>query len=120
MNSAIDLYNDEKVANRDGVSDRSRGVSRRPPIPFYTIVARTGGYTYAVGVWGLSIVNGHSLSRRAKPERYDFATFSSAVRGGSVTAHIAARAPRKRLRCRIRPALAKNQAGTKTGANLTI
>jgi hypothetical protein len=33
-------------------------VSRRPPIPLDTMVARTGGYAYDVGVWGLSIVQG--------------------------------------------------------------
>jgi hypothetical protein len=33
-------------------------VTRRPPISLYTIVARTGGYTYDVGVWDLSIVQG--------------------------------------------------------------
>jgi hypothetical protein len=33
-------------------------VSRRPPISLDTIVPRTGGYTYAVGVWDLSIVQG--------------------------------------------------------------
>jgi hypothetical protein len=31
-------------------------VSRRPPISLSTMVARTGGYTYEVGVWVLSIV----------------------------------------------------------------
>jgi hypothetical protein len=29
-------------------------VSRRPPISFYSIAARTEGYTYGVGVWDLS------------------------------------------------------------------
>ena len=33
-------------------------VSRRPPISLYTIVAHTEGYTYDVGVWDLSIVQG--------------------------------------------------------------
>ena len=33
-------------------------VTRRPPIPLYTIVPRTGGYAYDVGVWDLSIVQG--------------------------------------------------------------
>ena len=33
-------------------------VSRRPPIPLDTIVARTHTYTYAANVWGLSIVQG--------------------------------------------------------------
>jgi hypothetical protein len=45
-------------------------VSRRPPISLNTMVHHTGGYTYDVGVWDLSIIQGtihHSLSRRAKP-----------------------------------------------------
>jgi hypothetical protein len=33
-------------------------VSRRPPIPLYTIVARTHVYTYAAKVWDSSIVQG--------------------------------------------------------------
>jgi hypothetical protein len=33
-------------------------VSRRPPISLYTIAARPRMYTYAVGVWDLSIVQG--------------------------------------------------------------
>jgi hypothetical protein len=54
-------YSDGKVANRDlrfRVGDRSRAVSRRPPISLDAIVHRTGGYTYYVGVWDLSIVQG--------------------------------------------------------------
>jgi hypothetical protein len=33
-------------------------VSRRPPIPLYTIVARTHVYTYAAKVWDSSIIQG--------------------------------------------------------------
>jgi hypothetical protein len=33
-------------------------VSRRPPISFYTIVARTHMYTYDAKVWALSLVQG--------------------------------------------------------------
>jgi hypothetical protein len=33
-------------------------VSRRPPIPLDTIVARTQSYTYDATVWDLSIVQG--------------------------------------------------------------
>jgi hypothetical protein len=42
-------------------------VSERPPIPLDTIVARTKSFTYAANVWALSIIQGHFLSRRAKP-----------------------------------------------------
>jgi hypothetical protein len=44
-------------------------VTRSPPISFYTMVPRTGGYTYDVGVRDLSIIQfeDHFLSRRAKP-----------------------------------------------------
>ena len=31
-------------------------VTRRPPISDYTMVPRTGSYTYDIGVWELSIV----------------------------------------------------------------
>ena len=40
-------------------------VSRRPPIPLDTIVARTRLYTYAAKGWDLSFVKDHSLSLRA-------------------------------------------------------
>jgi hypothetical protein len=40
------------------VGFRSRGRSRRPPISLYKVVSRTGGYTYDVEVWDLSIVQG--------------------------------------------------------------
>jgi hypothetical protein len=51
----------EQVANRDGVSgggSLTKAVTRRPPVSLYTMVLRTGGYTYGVGVWDLSIVQG--------------------------------------------------------------
>jgi hypothetical protein len=53
----------KKVANRNvrdfRVGDELTGaVTRRPPISLYTCVPHTGGYTYAVGVWDLSIVQG--------------------------------------------------------------
>jgi hypothetical protein len=31
-------------------------VTRRPPIPLYTVAPRTGGYAYHVGVWDLCII----------------------------------------------------------------
>jgi hypothetical protein len=41
------------------VGDRAHeAVSRRPPIPLDTSVARTRMYTYAANVWDLSIVQG--------------------------------------------------------------
>jgi hypothetical protein len=44
-------YGDEKVANRTvRVEIAHAAVSRRPPISFDTIVAPTGGYTYAATV----------------------------------------------------------------------
>jgi hypothetical protein len=55
-------YSDTKVANRNG---RGFGweiahaaVTRRPPVSLDTMVPRTGGYTYDVGVWDWSIVHG--------------------------------------------------------------
>ena len=56
------VHGDGQVANRDG---RGFGweiahaaVTRRPPISLYTMVPRTGCYTYDVGVWDWSIVQG--------------------------------------------------------------
>jgi hypothetical protein len=50
----------QKVANRDvrdsGWEIAHAAVSRRLPIPLYTMVPRTGGYTYDVAVWDLSII----------------------------------------------------------------
>jgi hypothetical protein len=55
-------YSDGKVANRDergfGWEVARAVVTRRPPISLYAMVARTGGNTYAVGVWDLSTVQG--------------------------------------------------------------
>jgi hypothetical protein len=50
----------EKVANRDvwdfGWGGCSPGrFTRHPPISLYTMITRTGGYAYAVGVWDLSL-----------------------------------------------------------------
>jgi hypothetical protein len=51
-----------KVANRYvggfGWEIAHEAVSRRPLIPLDTMVPRTGGYAYDVGVWDLSIVQG--------------------------------------------------------------
>jgi hypothetical protein len=33
-------------------------VTRRPPVSLHTVVPRTGGYAYAVGVWAVSIIQG--------------------------------------------------------------
>jgi hypothetical protein len=37
-------------------------VSRRPPISLYTMVPRTGGYTYTVGVWDPSFKDPFSVA----------------------------------------------------------
>jgi hypothetical protein len=52
-------------------------VSRRPPIPLDTVVARTHTYTHAARVWDLSIVQGPFL---VAPCPTRFATFSSLTR----------------------------------------
>jgi hypothetical protein len=36
----------------------TRAVTRRPPVSLHTMVPRTAGYAYDVGVWGSSIVQG--------------------------------------------------------------
>jgi hypothetical protein len=52
-----------KVASRNGRDfsgwEIAHGaVKRRPPISLDTVVPRTGGYAYGVGVWDSSIVQG--------------------------------------------------------------
>ena len=75
----------KKCANcnvRDfGWESAHEAVSRRPPIPLSTIVARTHMYTYAAKVWALSIVQGHST---ANPSRFatSASLYLSIVRGG--------------------------------------
>jgi hypothetical protein len=49
---------DAKVANRVTLGEFREAVSRRPPISLHTMVPRTGGYAYDVGVWDLSITQG--------------------------------------------------------------
>jgi hypothetical protein len=49
-------------------------VSRRPPTPLDTMVARTHLYTYAANVWDLSLAQGpFPVARRAKPSELRFA-----------------------------------------------
>jgi hypothetical protein len=75
-------HSDEKVANRDltgfRVGDRSHGaVSRRPPISLYTMVVRTGSYTYDASVWDVSIVQGPFSVAPCQTLTLRFATFAS-------------------------------------------
>ena len=58
------------------MGDRSGAPTRRPPISLYTIIPSTGNYTYGVGVWDLSIVQGPFSVGRAKPPIVRFATFA--------------------------------------------
>jgi hypothetical protein len=58
------------------VGDRSRG-TRRPPISLDTVVPRTGGYTYDVGVRDLSIVQGPFSVAPCQTLGSRFATFAS-------------------------------------------
>jgi hypothetical protein len=76
-------YSDGKVANRNdrdffGVGVAHGGFTRRPPISLHTMVHRTGGFAYDVGVWELSIIQG-PFSGRAVPNPLvlRFATFPS-------------------------------------------
>jgi hypothetical protein len=81
-----------KSSNRNvrvfGWENAHEAVSRRPPIPLYTIVARTHMYTYATKVWDLFIVQGPfpvaPCQTLAKPFTLRFATFPSLLerRGG--------------------------------------
>jgi hypothetical protein len=76
----------QKVPNRNvrgfGWEMAHDAVSRRPPIPLYTMVARTHMYTYDANVWDLSIVQG-AFSVAAKLQCYDSQLFASLyVSGG--------------------------------------
>ena len=76
-------YSDAKVANRDftsrdiGWEIAHAAVTRRPPISLYTLVARTGGYAYDVGVWDLSIIQGPFSVAPCQTLTLRFATSSS-------------------------------------------
>ena len=65
--ATVSTYSDAQVANRNVRDFRSEiahgAVSRRPPISLYTMVPRTAGYTYDVGVCDFSIVQGRILCR---------------------------------------------------------
>jgi hypothetical protein len=87
--SAIRAGGTNAVQRRKSCESDTRGfgwemahaaVSRRPPIPLYTIVARTHTYTYAMRkVWDLSIVRGAlSVGPVPQPSRCDSQFFSSA------------------------------------------
>jgi hypothetical protein len=78
MSSAIDCTAMEKKLEK---GDRSRAVTRRPPIFLYTMVARTGSYTtYGVLRFGICpSFKDHSLSRRAKPIRVTIRNFSASL-----------------------------------------
>jgi hypothetical protein len=77
-------YSDAKVANRSGWEMAYEAVSRRPPISlYYTIVARTEGYTYAAKVWDLSIVQGPFSVAPCRTLTTRFATFSSPQEPGA-------------------------------------
>jgi hypothetical protein len=52
-------------------------VTRRPPIYLFTIVPRTAGYTYDVGVWDLSIVQRPFSVAPCQNLESRFATFAS-------------------------------------------
>jgi hypothetical protein len=52
-------------------------VSRRPPIPLSTIVARTKGYTHAAKVWALSLVQGPVSVSPCQTLTLRFAAFAS-------------------------------------------
>jgi hypothetical protein len=54
-------------------------VTRRPLIPLYTMVPRTGGYAYDVGVWDLSIVQGPFSVAPCQTLESRFATFFQAA-----------------------------------------
>jgi hypothetical protein len=74
-------YSDQHVANRNvrdfGWEIAHAAVSRRPLIPLATIVARAEGYTYAVEVWDLSIVQGPFSVAVPYPNPLRFATLPS-------------------------------------------
>jgi hypothetical protein len=94
-------YSDEKVAKRNsrdfGREIAHGAVTRRPPISFDTVVPRTGGYTYDVGVWDLSSVQGPFSVAPCQTLTLRFATFTSLC----LREHCAlvARHPSRAMRC---------------------
>ena len=71
-------------------------VSRRPPISLYTMVPRTEGYTYDVGVWDWSIVQGPFSVAPCQNLRLRFATFASLyVDGNGVVSLLSLRSHRR-------------------------
>jgi hypothetical protein len=68
--------------------------ARRPPISLDTMVARTGGYTYDVGVWDLSIVHG-SIFCRAVPN------LSVTIRNFCIAMVVGAKTPPTSARLRL-------------------
>jgi hypothetical protein len=72
---------DEIVANRDfrgfGWGSAHGAVTRRPPISLNTMVLRTGGYAYDVGVWDLSVIQGPFPAAPCQTLTLRFATCAS-------------------------------------------
>jgi hypothetical protein len=72
---------DGKVANRHvrdfGWEIAPGAVSRRAPIPLYTMVPRTGGYAYDVGLWGFSIIQRPFSVAPCQTLASRFATYAS-------------------------------------------
>ena len=75
------MYSDAKVANRDirvsGGRSLTGAVTRRPPVSIFTVVPRTVGYMYDVGVWDSSIVQGTFSVAPCQTLALRFATFPS-------------------------------------------
>ena len=100
-------YSDEKVANRNGGlefggGDRSRGVSRRPPISLSTIVPRTLVYTNDAKVWDLSLV-GHFRVTLCQTLRYDSQLLHRCKPGGERRADRPRRAAEARMASTCEP-----------------
>jgi hypothetical protein len=101
----------KKVANRDfggfGWGIAHGAVRRRPPSYLDTIVLRTGGYTYGVGGWDSSIVQGPFSAAPCHAFKLRFATFASlyaaALGVGGIPKHGSAM-PQPTQRSRAAPA----------------
>jgi hypothetical protein len=108
-----------KVANRDfkdfGWRSLNGAVSRRPPISLYTLVPRTGGYAYDVGVWDSSIVQGPLSVAPCLNPRLRFVMFSIWLQ---VSAEAASRRARDAEAARDAAVLLREAADSEVRASL--
>jgi hypothetical protein len=70
-----------RIVTRGFLGGRSltKPLTRRPPVSLYTMITRTGGYTYDVGVWDLFIIQGPIFCRAVPNPNVAIRNFCIAV-----------------------------------------